>query len=125
MIDPSKVFTEEQKAAIDTMLAAGFVAFADTKIQDTREFGTGRHTRTFRHRRRYAMVLALKDIPPVIETGAETPVPERPLEEMSKAELLEAAKGYDLGLSSTMNKPEVLAAVKAAKKRRELIHLKF
>jgi|GEM_PF-6551941 len=125
MIDPSRVFTEEQKAAIDTLLAAGFTAFADTKIEDTREFGTGRRTRTFRHQRRYAMVLALKDIPPEIETGMEAPAPAKPLDEMNKTELLEAAKECGLTLPSTMNKPEILAAVQAAQARRELIHRKF
>lgn len=125
MIDPSKVFTEEQKAAIDIMLAAGFVAFADTKIQDTRELGTGRRTRTFRHRRRYAMVLALKDIPPEVEAVAEAPAPVKPLEEMNKAELLEAAKGYGLAVPATTNKPEILEAVQAARARRDLIHRKF
>ncbi len=125
MIDPSKVFTEEQKAAIDTILAAGFEAFADTKIQDTRELGTGKRRRTWRHRRRYAMVLALKNIPPEIEAVAEAPAPVKPLEEMNKAELLETAKDYDLAVPSTTNKPEILAAVKAARARRELIHRKF
>lgn len=132
MIDPSKVFTEEQKTAIDILLAAGFVALADTKIRDTRELGTKLRRRTFRHRRRYAMVLALRDAPPeVAEDGTdeapyEIEAPLKYLDDMTKPELLEEVKRRDwIEIPSGLTKAEILDVLQFDNERRDLLHRRF
>jgi hypothetical protein len=124
MIDPSRVFTEEQKNAIAVLLAAGFAAFADARLDDVRELDTGRRRRTFRNQGRYAMVLALRK-PPEAPAPAAAPksvaaIP-KPVAAMTKAELV--AEALDAGLpgAAQLNKPELAQAVQAGRDRRALL----
>jgi len=133
--------SDEEKSAIEVLIAGGFVAFTEAKIDNVRELGTGMRRRTFRNRGRYQLVLACRDLkgrqPPetVLETAAEADTTElpkeeaaeiKPVSEMTKAELLAEAKGYeDITGEYKMDKAELVEAVQAQRERRDLINRKF
>jgi len=133
--------SDEEKSAIEVLIAGGFVAFTEAKIDNVRELGTGMRRRTFRNRGRYQLILACRDLtgrqPPetALETAAEATITEvphnepaeiKPVFEMTKAELLAEAKGYeDITGEYKMDKAELAEAVQAQRDRRDLINRKF
>ena len=129
--------SDEEKSAIEVLIAGGFVAFTEAKIDNVRELGTGMRRRTFRNRGRYQLVLACRDLtgrqPPQTDAEADTtevpkeePAEIKPVSEMTKAELLAEAKDYeDITGEYKMDKAELAEAVQAQRDRRDLINRKF
>jgi len=133
--------SDEEKSAIEVLISGGFVAFTEAKIDNVRELGTGMRRRTFRNRGRYQLVLACRGLTgrqtpeTALETAAEattTDVPEdesaeiRPVSEMTKAELLAEAKGYEAITGEyKMDKAELAEAVQVQRNLRDLINRKF
>ena len=133
--------SDEEKSAIEVLISGGFVAFTEAKIDNVRELGTGMRRRTFRNRGRYQLVLACRGLTgrQAAETALGTPaeatttdVPEnesaeiKPVSEMTKAELLAEAKGYeDITGEYKMDKAELAEAVQVQRDRRDLINRKF
>lgn len=77
----NNMLSEEEKSAIATLVACGFKAFTEAKLEDVRELDTGKRRRTFRNQGRYQLVLACRNLAdrqlPEPEPAAE-PVPHEP-----------------------------------------------
>ena len=58
----NNMLSEEEKAAIATLVAGGFKAFTEAKLEDVRELATGKRRRTFRNQGRYQLVLACRSL---------------------------------------------------------------
>jgi hypothetical protein len=123
--------SDEEKTAIEVLIAGGFMAFTEAKIDNVRELGTGLRRRTFRNRGKYQLVLACRDLAnrqPLGSTPETTTEPDattgpkekttelKPVSEMTKAELLDEAKGYEAITGEyKMDKAELAEAVQAAR----------
>lgn len=133
--------SDEEKSAIEVLIAGGFLAFTEAKIDNVRELGTGLRRRTFRNRGRYQLVLACRNLSmrqlpeTVLDKVTETKPADRqnenntepkPVSEMTKAELLTEAKAYDqITGEYKMDKAELADAVQAQRNQRDLINRKF
>ena len=139
MIDFDALLTDDEKAAIATLEAGGFLSLADARLSDCRDLNSGKRMRTFRLRGRYDIVLACRNLSAravSVDETAETDATDddssgstemlKPIIEMTKAELLSEAKGYD-GITGEykMDKAELAEAVQAQRDRRDLIKRKF
>ena len=139
MIDFEALLTDEEKEAIAVLESGGFLSLSDVKINDCRDLNSGNRMRTFRNRGKYDLVIAcrnLSDRAVSVDETAETDATDddssgstemlKPIIEMTKAELLSEAKGYD-GITGEykMDKAELAEAVQAQRDRRDLIKRKF
>ncbi|MEE4112714.1 MAG: hypothetical protein V2I40_07860 [Desulfobacteraceae bacterium] len=64
VIDFDSVFTEPEKEALALLEKRGFQAFTEVKLEDVREL-SGKRRRTFSHRGRYDLILALRKADPM------------------------------------------------------------
>ena len=123
--------SDEEKSAIDVLVAGGFLAFTEARIDNVRELGTGLRRRTFRNRGRYQLVLVCQNLSDrkVSGSGRETAVQttqRKPVPEMTRGQLLEEARGYEeITGEYAMKKAELAEAVQASRDRRDLVSRKF
>ena len=103
-MDLETIFTEQEKQALSILIARGFKAFTEAKLEDVRDLAGKRH-RTFSNQGRYDLILALKKAEMPAQEPAKVPVkaptkapvatgdsPPKQLEDMSYAELQAEAK---------------------------------
>lgn len=142
MPDFATTVPEPVKAAIDVLLAAGFRAFTEAKIEDVRELDTGRRVRTFRNQGRYELLLAVRRVEDLAgapdpagrheSQGPPGPDPapgDSPLKapaDMTVAELRAEAKRYpEIIGEHKMLKGDLRAAIGEARQRKQLLFKKF
>ena len=147
MPDFANTLPETVKAAIDVLVAAGFRAFTEAKLEDVRELDTGRRMRTFRNQGRYDLVLAARRIDHLacagtIEDRPDDAAPgepigggpdnlalmaaEPPLEGMNVAELRAEARKYPrIKGEYKMLKEDLRAAIEEERRIRRLLFKKF
>ena len=139
MPDFATTVPEPIKAAIDVLLAAGFRAFTEAKLEDVRELDTGRRVRTFRNQGRYELLLAVRRVEDL--AGAPDPEEDRepsgpdpapgdgplkPTADMTVAELRTEAKRYpEIVGEHKMLKGDLQAAIDFARQRKQLLFKKF
>lgn len=131
--------SEDEKSAITTLVAGGFLSLADVKIRDCRDLASGKRYRTFRNRGKYDLVLACRNLagrqlpepapaadPAPNEQPATGPVLLKPVSDMLKEELLAEARTYPaITGENRMNKAELAEVVQARRDRKELLFKKF
>ena len=129
MPDFANTLPENVKAAIDVLVAAGFRAFTEAKLEDVRELDTGRRLRTFRNQGRYELVLAVRDIGALACAGSIEEQPddtENPLSAMNVAELRAEAKKYPrIKGEYKMLKGDLQAAIEEERRIKKLLFKKF
>lgn len=142
MPDFATTLPEPVKAAIDTLMAAGFRAFTEAKMEDVRELDTGRRVRTFRNQGRYELVLAARRIEDLAcaVVSAEAAVPEeksapdpndsamndKPVANMTVAELRAEARRYpEIVGEHKMLKQDLQDAIGQARRRKQLLLKQF
>ena len=142
MPDFATTVPEPVKAAIDVLLAAGFRAFTEAKLEDVRELDTGRRVRTFRNQGRYELVIAARRVEDLAcapdpadrcePQGPPGPDPApggsplKPLADMTVAELRAEAKRYpEIIGEHKMLKGDLQAAIEDARQRKQLLFKKF
>jgi len=129
MPDFANTLPENVKAAIDVLVAAGFRAFTEAKLEDVRELDTGRRLRTFRNQGRYELVLAVRDIDALACAGSIEEQPddtEKPLSAMNVAELRAEAKKYPrIKGEYKMLKGDLQAAIEEERRIKKLLFKKF
>jgi hypothetical protein len=126
MIDFDALLTDDEKAAIATLEAGGFISLAEARLNDCRDLNSGKRMRTFRLRGRYDIIIACRkltgrsaSVSVEDTTVAESAVALKPIGEMSRGELLEEANGYDeITGEYALKKAELAEVVQKARDKR-------